>query len=655
MEQFTIGNDGTEELVYGMTVDYVVNESAAKSGGPDAFGYYWKDSDELDGPDYNWVDISSFGTNLYIGDEEVTNPLNLGFNFDFYGNIYNTVNVCSNGYLIFDSDYDDYNNFPIPNSDFEPNNFIAAFWNDLDPSVRGGVYYFSDSSNKRFIVQFNGVSQYDSLSTNTFQIILYQNGSILLQYKEMNGWLENCSAGVEDITGTIGLEVVYNAQLIKNNYAVLIRPTVKWLTLSPESGIVQPSENDPINATFDSVDLFAGVYKAIITLTTNDPVNAIVTIPVEFDVLAIPAPVLSSPADLSLTTDLTPTFDWGNVNIATSYTILVDNNSNFSSPEINQTPTASTYTPGTNLATGTYYWKVRTNISALSGSYSSVWTFELGSLPSAPTLISPATWSYLTDFTPTLDWSDASGATSYTLLVGNSDFSVIEIDTTVTLSTFTPATNLAAGGHYWKVLANNKFGSSSYSARWYFILGNVPAVPTLSSPADVSSTTDLTPTFDWADVSGATSYTIIVDNNSDFSSPEITQSPTASTYTPGTDLAAATYYWKVLATNNFGSSAYSSAWNVRLYILPAVPANVTTSVVSGNIYINWDDSANATSYDIYSSTTPYGTYSLLTNVSVSEYTYNSVSGNSKMFFKVVAKNTTKVSPAAIEVKGPVSK
>jgi hypothetical protein len=179
-----------------------------------------------------------------------------------------------------------------------------------------------------------------------------------------------------------------------------------------------------------------------------------------------------------------------------------------------------------------------------------------------------------------------------------------------------------------------------------------PAVPTLLTPTDASTTTDLTPTFDWNDVSGATSYTIQVDNNSDFSSPEIQQSPTVSTYTPASNLAAGTYYWRVLATNANGSSAYSASWSVILNatVVPGVPANLVTSVVSGNIFINWDDAANATNYDVYSSANPYGTFAFLANVAVSEYTY--VPGaNTKMFFYIVSKNATKTeTPDNIEVK-----
>jgi hypothetical protein len=84
-------------------------------------------------------------------------------------------------------------------------------------------------------------------------------------------------------------------------------------------------------------------------------------------------------------------------------------------------------------------------------------------------------------------------------------------------------------------------------------------------------------------------------------------------------------------------------------VTPAVPANITTSLVSGNVYINWDNSADATSYDVYSSADPYGTFTLLTNVTNSEYTY-APGTNTKMFFYIVAKNATKESPKSIIVK-----
>lgn len=165
--------------------------------------------------------------------------------------------------------------------------------------------------------------------------------------------------------------------------------------------------------------------------------------------------------------------------------------------------------------------------------------------------------------------------------------------------------------------------------------GNPPAAPSLISPANASSTSDLTPTFDWNDVTDATSYTILVDNNSNFGSPEINQSPAASTYTPASDLSLGTYYWKVLSNNTFGSSSYSSTYTVTLAPLTA-PINVTTSVSGTDLTVSWDVVSGATSYDVYSSEDPYGTFSLVTNVATNSYA--TTTSEVKLFWYVVAKN-----------------
>ncbi|MFA7123825.1 MAG: hypothetical protein WC212_07290, partial [Candidatus Delongbacteria bacterium] len=167
-------------------------------------------------------------------------------------------------------------------------------------------------------------------------------------------------------------------------------------------------------------------------------------------------------------------------------------------------------------------------------------------------------------------------ATSYTILVdNNSDFSSPVINQSPTVSTYTPGSNLALGTYYWKVLATNTYGSSAYSGSWSFSIGAAPSAPALVSPSNGSTTADYRPVFDWNDVSGSTSYNILVDNNSDFSSPEIDQNPASSTYTAPADLAIGTYYWKVSVTNAYGTGAYSSVWN---FTTPS--PNVTVSVAS---------------------------------------------------------------------------
>jgi hypothetical protein len=78
------------------------------SGGPDAFGYTFKDSNEPDGPTYAWEEISSTGTQV-IGwtgtDDGYAGPIPIGFDFNFYGNNYDELHVGSNGYLSFGRGY----------------------------------------------------------------------------------------------------------------------------------------------------------------------------------------------------------------------------------------------------------------------------------------------------------------------------------------------------------------------------------------------------------------------------------------------------------------------------------------------------------------------------------------------------------------------
>jgi hypothetical protein len=103
-----------------------------------------------------------------------------------------------------------------------------------------------------------------------------------------------------------------------------------------------------------------------------------------------------------------------------------------------------------------------------------------------------------------------------------------------------------------------------------FFIDTLPAVPVLVAPADGSHTFDTTPTFDWADASGATSYRIHVDDSSSFVSPVIDATTTSSDYTPSTALAPDFYYWRVRGESACGNSDWSP---LRAFYIDAAPAN----------------------------------------------------------------------------------
>ena len=166
-------------------------------GGPDAYGYKYLDSDTTapGAPTYNWVDIKGVGTRVTgLGDDNCTGPFPIGFNFPYYWYQVNSVIVGSNGYMTFGDNLANSQPFnPVPSTN-RPNNQFAALLSDLDPSVGGSVWYWSNNTDS-FIVEYDSVAFWDSTGghgNNTFQIILTKaDSSITFQYKEQSGTPSN--------------------------------------------------------------------------------------------------------------------------------------------------------------------------------------------------------------------------------------------------------------------------------------------------------------------------------------------------------------------------------------------------------------------------------------------------------------------------------
>lgn len=254
-------------------------------GGPDNFGYIWIDSDEPNGPDFSWVDISSIGTPIDFGadiDDGNSGPIPLGFTFPFYGNEFNSINVCSNGWASFtDGSSVEFGNPPIPDPE-PPNNMLAAFYDDLN-FENGGTGYFYTNNVDSAIITWDHVPDWRQEGIFTFQIILSRPAGIAYQYLEMGpGRMDECTIGIENSDGTDGLQMAYNATYMHDNLA--IRIGLGWLLVSPASGIIDPHDSFAATVTFDASILSTGIYSGNIHLDSNDPVNPNAVIPVTLNV-----------------------------------------------------------------------------------------------------------------------------------------------------------------------------------------------------------------------------------------------------------------------------------------------------------------------------------------------------------------------------------
>jgi len=294
----TVSNNGTRTLFYSLTPE-VDNELARKStnqpaaaedGGYDDFGYTWIDSDQPHGPSFNWIDISGAGTPVSLTDDSFVGPIDIGFEFPFYEISYSQLYICSNGLISFVSGTTASNNYSIHNTDL-PNNFIAPWWDDLNPSAGGNIYYFHDVNSNCFIVSFSVIPKFyqgQRIASGTFEVILTPNGKIAFNYISMAMEAEtifdvySATVGIENSNGTDGLEIQYNAPYTIDSLSILI--TTGWLAVAPSSGYIAPGENKVATTTFNAQHLDPGIYTGNIYLDSNDPEDSCIIIPVTLEV-----------------------------------------------------------------------------------------------------------------------------------------------------------------------------------------------------------------------------------------------------------------------------------------------------------------------------------------------------------------------------------
>jgi hypothetical protein len=134
-------------------------------------------------------------------------------------------------------------NGTIPSSG-GPKRMLAPFWDDLDPSLYGDIYYYHDTANHRWIVEFKDCAHYESSTQReTFQVILLDpqyyptptgDGEILYLYSHVTDATSN-TVGMEDQTEQRGLQYLCN-NTYDVNAAPLISNRALLITTKPPAG-----------------------------------------------------------------------------------------------------------------------------------------------------------------------------------------------------------------------------------------------------------------------------------------------------------------------------------------------------------------------------------------------------------------------------------
>jgi hypothetical protein len=121
-----------------------------------------------------------------------------------------------------------------------------------------------------------------------------------------------------------------------------------------------------------------------------------------------------------------------------------------------------------------------------------------------------------------------------------------------------------------------------------FTINNIPQIPILTSPAAEEIVTSRKPLFSWnrsSNEEGTVYYNLLVDNDYDFSSPEINVTVTSTNYSSSSGLYFDDYFWKVNANDTVYVSNFSETRNFTL-IKNIACTMLVSSVNFSQIYLN---------------------------------------------------------------------
>lgn len=254
---------------------------------------------------------------------------------------------------------------------------------------------------------------------------------------------------------------------------------------------------------------------------------------------------------------MTPTFSWDRVDGASGYTLQIDNDSNFASPEINEKVDGITYTPLETLPDAVYYWRVFTRKSNnVVGDPTQVLSFTLRMVTPLP--LSPINDEVVIGL-PTFKWNivltptntPRLSAARYKIELSNDPGFSRPILFYSESNSFTPDANVAmpAGTWYWRIgiidSANNQGAVSPVQQfkREY---------PTLDllGPGQ-GRKFDLAPEMAWQPIIGASYYELWIDEDPGFTSP-VKILTDNSKYTPTSTFTSGEYFWKVRMVDERG-------------------------------------------------------------------------------------------------------
>ena len=140
------------------------------------------------------INIQNSGTALNLGDDSMSGMRDIGFDFTFYDQTFDQVNISMNGFFTFQDNFSvpssrNYLSEVIPATSF--NYTVYPFWTDLINNGTQNPYIqtFGNTSdtNQYFVIGWYDAREYNNNNLNSFEAILYEKDNIIeFRYDKIN-------------------------------------------------------------------------------------------------------------------------------------------------------------------------------------------------------------------------------------------------------------------------------------------------------------------------------------------------------------------------------------------------------------------------------------------------------------------------------------
>jgi gliding motility-associated-like protein len=124
-------------------------------------------------------------TDLAFSNDDTHGPvIDIGFPFEFFGNVYTQCVVSTNGYITFDltqaNQYSPWGINAASPTPGVPDNAIMFPWQDINPGAGNGGTFAADCGDGVFIVDFTDIAMFSCTNlTFSMQVKLYENTNII--------------------------------------------------------------------------------------------------------------------------------------------------------------------------------------------------------------------------------------------------------------------------------------------------------------------------------------------------------------------------------------------------------------------------------------------------------------------------------------------